>query len=173
MLPLPKHFDSNEWFIIIFSIIFIITAFLSPKRFPLTISVFILLFVSAVSKVTDYLLAASIPFDLYDYNDTAKLDLFDLLLHFVLYPVVGYLLLYFYDFWISKNYNKLLFILITVAGSVIYEWFSVINKVFTYKGWSLSYSAVSYVILITMDIIFYYLIKKWYNLSRMMLTDDK
>lgn len=117
----------------------------------------------ALAKLSDYILAASIPFDLYDYNDTKSLDLFDEFLHYILYPSYAYLLLYFYDYWRKKFNKKIFFIIIMTVVTTVYEWVAEKLGVFTYKGWNIGYSIITYVFLLTVFILTTHLLEKWYK----------
>lgn len=162
ILPLPVRFDGNEWFVIVSILLFGILFCSLPKRFPTILTLTLWLFNMTLSKSADYTLAAALPFDLYDYSDTSKLDLFDEVLQFFLYPLVGYLMLHAYDVWREKRHSRLLFVILAVGASVLYEWISVqFFHVFTYKGWHLSYSAIAYVFLISSNIFFLSRLKKW------------
>ncbi len=72
MLVLPEDFDTNEWFITI-SIAVTYTFMLSlPKRFPLSITLLMLLFSMTYAQVIDHILAET-KFDLYDINGCRKI----------------------------------------------------------------------------------------------------
>lgn len=161
LLPLPVKFDANEWFVLGSICLFLIAFFKLPRRFPPAVTVLILLFNGVLAKTTDFTLAASYPFDFYNYSDTPKLDLFDQLLQYVLIPLAGYLTLYTYDYWNKKGLNPILFVPLAIILSVGYEYLSIKCHVFTYKGWNLFYSAIAYMILIPMNMYFFHLAKKW------------
>lgn len=158
---MPVAFNQNEWFIILSILLFVLLAISLPKRLSGIETVLFLLFNCALSKTTDYFIAAAFPLDLYDYNDTYKLDFFDEWLQFGLYPIVGFMLIYWYDVWLAYGFNRVVFVLLSAGLSVLYEWLSVEGLVFTYKGWHLYYSAIAYVILISMNLLLYHRIKKW------------
>lgn len=160
ILPLPEKFDANEWFVLISILFFLAIFIILPKKFSTMFTVLLMLFMVTLAKTTDYLISANIPFDLYDYNDSPKLDLFDEFLQFVLYPLVGYVMIYTYDWWIQQRRSKVIFFILSVVMSVGYEWLSVLAHVFTYKGWNLYYSAIAYIVLIAMSFSFYHWLKK-------------
>ncbi|MFC6603923.1 hypothetical protein ACFQDF_24280 [Ectobacillus funiculus] len=89
MFIFPKHFDENEWFIIIIILLSSIL-FKLPKRFPASITILILLLSVAIPKVLDHSIAAISPYDFYRLNDSEKYEVFDLLLDGVYLPLVIY-----------------------------------------------------------------------------------
>jgi hypothetical protein len=161
----PVRFDANEWYTIIFIALSLIISLMLPKRFPTVFTLNIILFVACLAKFTDFLLAAGIPFDFYDYSDTPKLDWYDEYLQLVLYPLVGYLFMYIYDIWLQEEYSKLLFIALCTFSSAVFEWLALKAHVFTYKGWRMAYSIPCYVTLMTMYIIFFHLMKRWIKIK--------
>lgn len=161
----PVRFDANEWYTIVFITLTFFISIMLPKRFPNVFTLNILLFIACLAKFTDFLLAAGIPFDFYDYSDTPKLDWFDEFLQLILYPIVGYLYMYLYDIWLKKGYSKLLFVALCTIPSTVFEWTALKAHVFTYKGWKIAYSIPSYVILMTMYMIFFHLMKRWIKIK--------
>ncbi|KEO81320.1 hypothetical protein [Tumebacillus flagellatus] len=162
-LPWPEAFDANEWFIIASGVFYLVLILSLPKRFPMVICLTLWLFNTTLAKSADYTIAAALPYDLYDYNDSGKLEFFDEVLQYLLYPQVGYLMMYMYDLWRPTSYKLVAFVLALAGFSVWYEWSSVQAHVFTYKGWSLRYSANSYLILIPLNIWFLDTMKNWWN----------
>ncbi|HEU4963016.1 MAG TPA: hypothetical protein VFV52_04015 [Bacilli bacterium] len=165
-LTVPVVFGENEWFILISIFVFAILWMRLPKRFPTSVTLLIVLFNSAFAKATDYTIAASLPYDLYDYNDTKYLDLFDEGLHFLIYPLCGYLEIYWYDVWRARGFSVVLFVLLMAALATSYEWISVMAGVFTYKGWKIWYSALCYVAIVVIDLYVYQKILQWQAKSR-------
>ncbi|PKG25718.1 hypothetical protein [Niallia nealsonii] len=162
-LYLPEKFDENEWFIIISFLIACIIIWRLPKRFPTIITVLLFLFISAVSKLVDHILSGSFKFDLYDFNDSNKYELFDSILQWLLYPAIGYILVYWYDYWNAKGGNRFFLIVVIIVLSTLYEALSVKCHVFYFKGWLSYFSAGFYSFAFPLTIIYHHLLNKWYQ----------
>ena len=158
---LPKDFDLNEWFIIIWLVIILAVIFFLPKRFPASITILVFVFCATVGRITDRFLAAPWA-DFYDVMDTGKYDLFDLLTY-ILYALFGYIFIYLYDKIRIKGLWILLYIVLWSLASVGFEWISVNVGVFTYKGW-IPYLSMSYYLAIQpLTLLFYSYIIKIYR----------
>jgi hypothetical protein len=161
-MPLPQEFDQNEWFLIIALIISFTLILFLPRRFPLSITILIMLFSITVARLSDHLLAGP-NIDLYNLMDTGKYDLFDLFLYF-LYAPFGYLFVYLYEKLNIKGFWILLYIIIcSIAGTMI-EGLCVLFDVFNYKGWKLSYSFCFYLAVQALTLLFYHYIKRSHHL---------
>ncbi|MFT8319292.1 MAG: hypothetical protein ABF649_00135 [Bacillus sp. (in: firmicutes)] len=160
---MPEKFDENEWFIVISTLIALIIVKILPKRFPIIITILLCLFISAVSKIVDHLLSGSTLVNLYDFNDSTKYEYFDLFLQWILYPIIGYLFVYWYDYWKEKRRNTLLLIVVIIVISTIYEAISVKFKVFDFREWYSYLSAAFYSFAFPITIFYYHVLKKWYE----------
>jgi hypothetical protein len=159
MLVMPQKFDSNEWFILTALIVGYGAMFIIPKRLPLSYTLLIMSFSLAIVKLTDHILGAP-PLELYDFNDTPKFDLFDLLIWF-LYPVFGYVFIYLYEKWSIKGIVTFLYIFTWSWISLFIEWWSLEMDVFTFKGWKFSYSYPFYVFILSVYLLFFKFIKNY------------
>ncbi|MED4228603.1 hypothetical protein [Neobacillus cucumis] len=92
-LYLPKHFDENEWFIIIVLLVGIIVVRL-PKKMPTEVTYLIVLLSLAIPTIIDHTIAAISPYDVYRINDSEKYEVFDIVLSGV-YAPFGYLCVIF------------------------------------------------------------------------------
>ena len=54
-MTLPEKFDQNEWFILVSLIITFSIVWMLPKRFPLSITLLLMLFSSTVARLFDHL----------------------------------------------------------------------------------------------------------------------
>jgi len=160
---LPKDFDQNEWFVILWLIITIFVVLILPKRFPRSIMTLIFIFSSTEARLFDHIL--SFPkLDLYDVMDGPTFELFDLLVY-VLYAPFGYFFIYFYDRLDVRGCWIVFYIIICSIGGTVYEWIAEYFHVFTYKGWHTSYSFTIYLITQSTTLLFYKYIKSVRQIS--------
>jgi len=161
MFTLPTEFDQNEWFVLIWLIISYTVAVLLPKKFPLSVTILIMLYGSTVGRVCDHFLAGP-EIDLYKIMDTKNYDLFDLFTYF-LYAPFSYFFIYIYE-WFEINGGKTLYYLIvsSTAGAG-FEWLSKEFGVFTYNDWKLIYSLTVYLFVQCLTLLLYNRIKREYG----------
>jgi len=152
MFPLPKHFDENEWTIIV-GIFLSTLLWRLPKKIPTEITILIVLFSMAVPKIMDHLIASVSP-NLYQITDSEKYELFDLLLDIVYIPF-GYLCIYVYEIWKPKKLKLVFYIFLWSVLAVCFEFVMVKVHVFTYRGWRLAYSFPIYITVITIALSLY------------------
>lgn len=138
MMPLPQKFDQNEWFIIISLAVGVVTVILLPRRFPLSVSILMMVFAATVARTLDHLLAGP-TVDVYNITDTGRYDLFDLITY-TLYAPFAYIFVYIFDRFNIKGYWILLYVVIASLLGTLYEWLCVVFDVFNYKGWNIKYS---------------------------------
>lgn len=160
LLTFPKHFDENEWFIIVVFLLSL-SLFKLPKRFPLEISILIIILSMTVPKVIDHSIAAN-PLNLYDLNDSNKFEIFDVFLDF-LYPPAGYMCAYIYDKLRPKGFKILLYILIWTAFAISFEFIAIKFNVFNHHGWKLIYSLPTYLIAISLFLLFFEFLQNYYK----------
>lgn len=152
-LYLPKHFDGNEWFIII---VLVLSIFLMrlPKKMPTEVAYLIVLLSPAIPIIIDHTIAAISPYDVYRVNDSEKYEVFDILLIGVYVPF-GYLCVYFYEWFRPKKMKIVLYILCWSLFAICFEFVIVRLHVFTYHGWSLEYSFPTYLLVISLFLSYY------------------
>ncbi|WP_346200372.1 hypothetical protein NSQ96_01095 [Caldifermentibacillus hisashii] len=143
-MKLPNSFDINEWFVLISMFIAFSVLHLLPKRFPLSISILIMLYSSTIARFADHILAMP-RIDLYDIMNSPYYDLFDIFTY-VLIGLAGYFFVYFYDRLRIKGYWIAVYIVIWSVFGTAYEWLSSYFKVFIYKGWKPTYSFSVYLL---------------------------
>ncbi|MBS4174369.1 hypothetical protein [Bacillus sp. FJAT-49736] len=153
MLPFPRKFDENEWFVIIGIIVVYTIFFILPKRFPIGTTILIMMYGSTVARIFDHLLASP-RVDLYNFMDTPNFDLFDLFLYFF-YAPFSYFFIYFYVKFKVKGFGVLCYIMVCSLGGMMFEWLAIQCHVFTYRGWHLAYSFTIYLFIQTLDLLLY------------------
>jgi len=152
------HFNANEWFIIISLFVGILVVRLLPKRFTRkTTSVYLMCGVF-FGFLFDHTLSV-LPVSYYVINDSSSFELMDFLSH-VMYAPYSYLFFYLYDFLSIKPRLSLLYVLVWAIVSVGIERFCETIGVFHYQhGYTIYYSFVIYLFVISFWVLFYRVIK--------------
>lgn len=159
MLLLPKHFDTNEIYILFVSILLLTLLIALPKKFTKAESLLYFLVNFSLAVVIDHILAGN-PLNAYDIMDNPKFEVMDLYIYAFVYAPSGYLFLYFYTIFATTKMKKILYLAFSIIATVFLEWMSVKFNVFTYLNWSLVYSATTYFFLYGMNIAFMNFFKK-------------
>ncbi|WP_186578750.1 hypothetical protein [Aquibacillus kalidii] len=154
----PEKFDQNEWFILVFLIIMYAVVFLTPKRFPISTSILVMLFAATVGRVSDHLLSAP-QYNLYNIMDQGKYEIFDMLTY-ILYGAFAYILVYIYDKLGVRHMWTLLYIVVCSVLSVLFESISLTFDVFLYNKWKPIYSLSYYLVMEAMTIYFFNSVNK-------------
>ncbi|MFS0616019.1 hypothetical protein [Lederbergia ruris] len=160
-LQLPTTFDENEWFIIIGLILSYSLILWLPKRFPLSLTILLLLFGSTVARIYDHLLSSP-DLNLYNIMDSRKYELFDVISYF-LYAPFSYLYIYFYEKLNVRGFWILLYIVISSIIGTLFEGVNALFHVFNYHGWKLSYSFSVYLGVQALTLLFYHMIKHFHH----------
>jgi hypothetical protein len=145
MLPLPEKFDSNEMFIISSTILTWSLMFILPRRLPAATITIIWTFNVFLALSADITLSVK-PYELYFTIDHKKHELFDVLLHFVTYPTLSYFVVNFYQYKKPKGLKYLFYIIFWAGVAIALEWIAVKFQVFTYTGWKLYLSYITYLV---------------------------
>jgi hypothetical protein len=174
ILPLPKQFDQNEWFILISLAVLVLLLIFLPKRFPTSITTLILVFSMAIARVVDHLLAGP-SINLYDVLDSGKYELFDILCY-VPYAPFAYIFVYMYDYWKIKGiYTSLYVVIISLIG-IGFEWLTTTPLIdfFKYHNWNVIYSLPIYLAIQPITLLFYHLINKFHydSLKKKMIAAE-
>lgn len=147
----------NVYFILSLNVINLIIFFKIPKKFPVSITILILLFGLAMAKTANFILGIP-PYNLYEINNlTDELDLIDLFLT-AIYPPFSYYFLYIYKVCNFRRVALFVYIVIVAVLSVGFEYVAVLADVFQYNGWKLLYSFPVYLISLISALLFYRLI---------------
>lgn len=164
-LPLPKDFDLNEWYIILSALALVFLLYKLPKRFPASITLLLLLFTAAASRVTDHLLAGPHQ-DLYDIMDTSKYELFDLF-SYITYVPFSYVFIYIYDKYQLKGLKLTFYILTFSLGGVLFELLISADLIdfLHYKIWTPYMSWPVYLTVQPLTILFFELTKQLHDKS--------
>jgi hypothetical protein len=153
LLPLPIKFDANEWFILLSIGLGYSWLLFTPRRYPRSISVLIILFTETFAIILDHALAPP-PLDLYDINDTPKYELMDVITYLI-YSPFSLLTVYLYDKLNPRGIYFTAYVICWSAFCVAFEWASVKCHVFTFHYWNLVYSFSVYLIMTTLQISFF------------------
>lgn len=131
-----------------------------PSTLPRSVSILMMLFSLDMAKGLDTSIGVP-PFDFYNTNIYPFFDIADWLT-WCLYPVFGYLFVYYYHKLRIYGIMIPLYILICSLMGTVYEALNVYFDVFQYHQWRLSYSFCIYLMVQTLSIIlFTRLKKKW------------
>lgn len=164
-LPSPKEFDQNEWLIIVCFVFLIILLYKLPKRFPTPVTVLILLFTLAVSRVVDHTIAGP-DINFYDIMDSGKFEFFDIFCY-ITYAPFGYLFIYVYDKYQLRGTKLFLYIITCSIASIAFEYFTASSYIsfFKYHNWKPIYSLPIYLVVQSLTLLFLHLIQHFYKSS--------
>ncbi len=158
MLLLPKKFDENEIFILIIGFFLTLLVLILPRKFSLTETVLIFLFNFYLAAVVDHIIAGP-PLNLYDIMDDPKFEIMDLFMYLFVYTSSGYLFIYGYTYFSRPWYKSTAYVLAVALFTVGLEWIAHNFLVFKYFEWSIYFSMIAYVILFTVNIYFFKLVR--------------
>lgn len=164
VLILPQNFDMNEWFLVISLIVMYTIFILLPQRLPKTITMLIYMFSFALEKASDLILEYP-PYVLYYLDDITGFELSDFLTCF-LYPVFGYLLLYFYEKWNVRGIFTFFYLMSWSVFAILFEWIMMKVRIFNYTGWNLFYSFTVYLIVVGLYVVFYHFVKYFFEKTK-------
>lgn len=159
-MPLPIHFDANEIFLIIMISIGFFIIYKLPNKLPVSIGILMILWTIAVARISDHLLASialGAHLDFYDVMDSHKFEFFDLPAY-MLYGTYAYILIYIYKRLNLKSQFIPLFVLFMSLASALFEYLTIIFKIYHYKNWSLLYSLSVYLFVHPITLLFYHYI---------------
>ncbi|MDZ5471449.1 hypothetical protein SM124_06780 [Bacillus sp. 31A1R] len=162
ILPLPEKFDENEWLVIGVLMSGIVIYKLLPKRFPISLSILIMIFSATYARAFDHILASPL-LDFYDVMDSPKFELFGVFTY-IMYAPFGYLFVYIYDKFKIEDKYIVLYIFIWSFFGIGFEWLSSKCNIFTYKHWNLAYSFTIYLFVQYHTIVFFRYLKKKYKI---------
>jgi hypothetical protein len=154
-----KAFDWNEWFVIITLLSLNLLILLTPKIFSMIEGIAHYLFGIAIVHFFDHTISIK-PWDLYDVNDNSNYQLIDFT-YYVMNGPISYFFIYFYSKLRIKRHQTIFYILIWSSFSILVEWFGVNIGLFHYdKGYKMYWSFPIYMLIQTLQIIYYHIIKK-------------
>ncbi|KIL37784.1 hypothetical protein SD70_30770 [Gordoniibacillus kamchatkensis] len=136
--------EVNVWFSTFFFAAGWVLVALLPLRLPRSVSALVMMLSLALPLGMDHTIGVP-PVDMYDTNVNPKLT-FSELPTWGMYPVFGYLFIYLYDKWNIKGPAIALYVFGWAIVGTAFEALAVAFHVFRYKGWSLRYSYLVYVL---------------------------
>ncbi|KQX45790.1 MULTISPECIES: hypothetical protein [unclassified Paenibacillus] len=132
-----RAFDMNDYFVLICIVFAYGFIYFMPKRFPLSVTLLLLLFSSTLASMLDNSIGGHI-FDLYDIMDGPAYSIMDFVVYFM-YAPFGYIFMYFYDLFRLKGILAVGYIALFSLLSAGFEWVCLKAGVFTYKDSYLIY----------------------------------
>jgi hypothetical protein len=154
----PVRFDLNEWFIIAASVFGWSVYLVLKYRFPLIVLIGLWLFNFYLGQTVDFAIAQGPPIDLYDYNDYPQYERSDFIMYLFTYPpgalftVLGYVRFRPRGWWLAA------YLVAVALATVSMEAVAWMCNVYHYKGWSLYYSFLFYIVSSAMNIALYRMI---------------
>lgn len=150
-----RAFDANEWFVIINLMATAIMIWKLPKALSQLEAVVHFFFGIFTGMFFDHTISVG-SWDFYDVNDTSAYQLIDLL-SYIMYGPYSYFFIYFYIRLSIKGYKNILYISLWSLFAVLIEWVCVQLGVFHYdKGYQMAWSLPIYLVVQTIQIIFYH-----------------
>ncbi len=154
----PKHFDSNELFVIASIILVLTISVFLPLRFSPSKVVYILMFNFFLAVVVDQILAVP-PYDLYDIMDNPQLGNYDVIIYLILYPATVYIYMTLVKSIGLHRRVAIAFLLIGYSSlMLLIEWFASQLGVYKYHGWTYYLSGISYLIIFSLNLLVLYYI---------------
>ncbi|KAA0546073.1 hypothetical protein FZW96_17310 [Bacillus sp. BGMRC 2118] len=165
LLPLPKKFDENEWLIVASILLLFLLLNKLPKRFPNSITVLLLVFTVALSRVVDHTLAGP-DINFYDIMDSGSFEFFDIFCY-ITYAPFGYLFIYIYDKYKLRGLRLFIYLISVAIFSTLFEILTSSSYIhfFNYHSWKPLYSLPVYLIVQPLTILFFHLIQYFYKKS--------
>ncbi|WP_166244856.1 hypothetical protein [Paenibacillus turpanensis] len=161
MILLPQTFNENDWFVLISLLIAYAGVLRLPRLFPRTIAILVMFFSLTLAKGADNTLGVK-PLDLYDTNEIPKFDLTDMLT-WAIYPAAGYLFIYLYHRLRLNGMSIAVFIVLCSLFGIAFEAVCVYFNVFHYKGWTLLYSFITYLIVQSLTLLLFEYLQRHYK----------
>jgi len=154
------HFNTNEWFILISLFIGILMILFLPKRFSKKETCVFFMCGVFTGFVFDHTLSV-LPVIYYVINDRSSFELMDFFSH-VMYGPFSYFFFYLYDLINIKPRFSLVYILVWAFVSVGIEKICERIGVFHYEhGYTIYYSFVIYLMVVSLWVFFYRVINKY------------
>ncbi|SEB60973.1 hypothetical protein [Paenibacillus sp. GP183] len=154
----PVRFDLNEWFVIAATVLGWSIYLLIRNRFSLIVVIGLWLFNFYLGQTVDFAIALSPPIDLYDINDLPQYEWFDLFLYCFTYLPVSLLVVRVYVWLRPRGWRLAAYLLAVALVTTGLEAVAWMCHVYHYKGWSLYYSFLFYLVSNAMNVTFYRLI---------------
>ncbi|WP_276353376.1 hypothetical protein [Cohnella caldifontis] len=137
-----RSIGPNDWFNVIVLVIEYVLFFFLPPRIPKSVAALVMLIGLALPLVWDHSLGTP-PIDLYDTNVYPELTFADVLT-WAMYPPLAYFFAYLYDKLRIRGLAIPAYLLVWAVAGTAFEAAAASFGVFDYKGWSLRYSFLVY-----------------------------
>jgi hypothetical protein len=148
----PKHFDSNEVFILIALLVILVLTLKLPRQLSVSAVMLIWVFNVFLALAADITIGIP-PYDLYDVIDSSKYEFFDMVLYGLCYPGVAYLIMNHYESHKPKGLKIGLWMTFYALFTTLFEWIAALFHVYTYKGWNIYLSFAVYLFLYGFNIL--------------------
>ena len=135
--------DLNEWVMITSSLVVLCIVLGIRKHFHPVVTIMVWIFTIAFVESIDYFLAAT-PFKVYYCGDNVTYEPVTGVIHLFLYPGFSIIFLYLYDKWRSRGIRRIYIYVFWTVFATLFEWGFLETGVFTYTGWKLYYSILTY-----------------------------
>ncbi|GEO27163.1 hypothetical protein AAC03nite_29480 [Alicyclobacillus acidoterrestris] len=153
-----NQFNANEWSIISSLVVGALVVWFLPKRFTKKTAGVYLLCGVFFGFFFDHTLSV-LPVSFYDLNDNSKFQVMDFLSHWM-YAAYSYVFFYLYDLLRVTPRLSLVYILAWALLSVGAEKLSSSTGIFHYQhGYNIFYSFAVYLLVLSVWVIFYYVIR--------------
>ncbi len=155
MMPLDERaFDMNDYFVLSCIVVVYGLMFILPKRFPLSVTLLLMLLSSTAASMLDNSVGGHI-FDLYDIMDGPEYAIMDFIVY-ILYAPFGYLFIYIYDLFRLEGILTVVYIALFSFFSTVFEWVCLKAGVFHYKDAYLIYYSLLIYLLSQSGIVLFY-----------------
>jgi hypothetical protein len=149
-----KAFDFNDYFIIASILVLYAIMYFLPKRLPVSTTVLLMLFATAVPMVLDNAIGSH-TIDLYDIMDGPAYSVMDYTVY-LLYAPFAYFFIYLYVLFRVKGFGNAFYIMIFSLFGIAFEWVCLQAGVFHYKdAYNTYYSFPIYLMTQTGFLMFY------------------
>ncbi|MCC3375472.1 hypothetical protein [Cohnella sp. REN36] len=137
-----------------------------PRAMPGSIAALVMIFSLTAAKGLDDTIGMK-PYDWYDINVSSSIDFWDLVT-WMIYPPVGYLFVYLFHVCRIRGLSIPVFLLLSALIGTGFEWLATVCGVFHYKGWSLRYSFLMYLVVQAATLAFFVVLKRQYHRTKAM-----
>jgi hypothetical protein len=154
----PVRFDLNEWFVIAVSVLSWSVYLRLRDRFPLIVLIGLWLFNFYLAQTIDFAIAQGPPIDLYDYNDLPQYERSDFIMYLFTYPPGMLFIVLGYVRFRPRGWRFAAYLVAAALTTVGLETVAWMCNLYHYKGWSLYYSFLFYIVSSAMNIALYRMI---------------
>lgn len=162
--------EINVWFSIIAFGTGCFLLYMLPSRLPRVVSALIMMMSMAASLGLDHTIGTP-PIDLYDTNINPALTLSEFPT-WGLYAISGYLFIYLYDKLNIRGLAIPVYVLGWTLFGTAFEALAVTFHVFRYKGWSLRYSFLVYVVVQLLTVIVFRILMDAFHRLKMAHVEE-